>query len=226
MFVPLPSPPLLSSLTHLPLQVDENTILLVSILGTTYTGQYEDTLEMNNLLLKKNAETGLDVHIHVDAASGGFVAPFVVPDLPWDFRLPLVCSINVSGHKYGLAYAGVGWCLYRNKSFLPDEVLFTVNYLGSPQVSFTLNFSKSGVQVIGQYYQLLRLGKAGYKSIFQNLTQISDYCADEILKIGDGMFELLSETNGKGLPLVAWKIKGDKPYDGSSFPPTSPSFSN
>ncbi|GAA5858625.1 hypothetical protein JCM8547_001396 [Rhodosporidiobolus lusitaniae] len=193
--------------------VDENTILLVSILGTTYTGGYEDTKTMNDLLLEKNKKEGLDCHIHVDAASGGFVVPFTQPDLLWDFRLPLVCCINTSGHKYGLAYAGVGWAIWRNKTFLPEEILFTVNYLGSPQVSFTLNFSKSGVQVLGQYYVLLRLGKSGYRAIMENLTGTADYIAGEVEKIGDGMFELMSEKSGKGLPLVAWKIKGDKPYD-------------
>jgi len=193
---------------------DENTIMIAAILGTTYTGQYEDVEGLNNELEKKNAETGWDIHIHVDAASGGFVAPFVVPDMKWDFRVPLVCSINVSGHKYGLTYAGVGWAIWRDKSFLPEEILFTVNYLGSPQVSFTLNFSKSAVQVIGQYYQLLRLGKAGYRAIMTNLTMTADYLAEEILKIGGGQrFELLSEMNGKGLPLVAWRFKGQEKYD-------------
>ncbi|GAA5907708.1 hypothetical protein JCM6882_008953 [Rhodosporidiobolus microsporus] len=193
--------------------VDENTILLVGILGTTYTGEYEDIAALNDLLRKKNEKEGLDCYIHCDAASGGFVAPFVTPDLPWDFRLPLVCSINVSGHKYGGVVAGVGWALWRNKSFVPDEVCFTVNYLGAPQVSLTLNFSKSGVQVIGQYYQLLRLGKSGYRAIMNNLIKVSDFLADEVLSIGDDMFELLSEKNGKGLPLVAWRIKKEKPYD-------------
>ncbi|KAF9516598.1 hypothetical protein BS47DRAFT_658820 [Hydnum rufescens UP504] len=194
--------------------VDENTILVCAILGTTYTGQYEDVAGLNDELEKKNKELGIDVHIHVDAASGGFVAPFVVPDLIWDFRVPLVCSINVSGHKYGLAYAGVGWAIWRDKSFLPDDILFTVNYLGSPQVSFTLNFSKSAVQVIGQYYQLLRLGKTGYRAIMTNLTATADFLAQEILDIDQGeRFELLSEINGAGLPLVAWKLKNLGKYD-------------
>ncbi|EIM86926.1 glutamate decarboxylase [Stereum hirsutum FP-91666 SS1] len=194
--------------------VDENTIMVCAILGSTYTGEYEDVQTLNDLLEAKNKADGLDVHIHVDAASGGFVAPFVNPQLLWDFRVPLVCSINVSGHKYGLAYAGVGWALWRSKAFLPDEILFTVNYLGSPQVSFTLNFSKSAVQVIGQYYQLLRLGKSGYRAIMTNLTQISDFLAESVLKIGGGeKFVLMSKTGGEGLPLVAWRLKNEESYD-------------
>jgi len=158
------------------------------------------------------------VYIHVDGASGGFVAPFANPDLVWDFQLPHVCSINASGHKYGLTYAGVGWAVWRNKSFLPDEILFTVNYLGSPQVSFTLNFSKSGVHVIGQYYQFLRLGKSGYRNIMNNLTSTSDWLADRIANIQDSKgqtkFEILGDNlGGKGLPLVAWKLKNQEEYD-------------
>ncbi|BGP19955.1 hypothetical protein JCM10213_006732 [Rhodosporidiobolus nylandii] len=197
--------------------VDENTCLIVGILGTTYTGQYEDILAMNDLLEEKNKKEGLDCRIHVDAASGGFVAPFVNPDLKWDFRVPLVASINVSGHKYGLCYAGIGWAFWRSKEYLPEEILFTVNYLGSPQVSFTLNFSKSGVQMLSQYYQLLRLGKSGYRAIMTNLTKVADYVADEVLDIkdqdGKPLFELMSEKSGEGLPLVAWRINVEKPYD-------------
>jgi len=188
--------------------VDENTIMVCCILGTTYTGQYEDVKAVNDLLLEKNKKEGFDCHIHVDAASGGFVAPFVNPNLVWDFQLPLVASINTSGHKYGLSYAGVGWALWRDRSFLPDEILFTVNYLGADQISFTLNFSKSGVQVLSQYYQLIRLGKTGYFRIMSNLTTISDYIAKSIAEMDDGKrFEILSEGGGKGLPLVAWKLK-------------------
>ena len=95
--------------------VDENTIGICSILGTTYTGEYEDTKAINDLLIEKN----IDCPIHVDAASGGFVAPFVNPDFEWDFRLEKVVSINVSGHKYGLVYPGVGWCVWRDPKYLP-----------------------------------------------------------------------------------------------------------
>jgi len=197
--------------------VDENTILVCAILGTTYTGQYEDVKEIDRLLGEKNKKEGLSVYIHVDAASGGFVAPFTNPDLVWDFRLPHVCSINVSGHKYGLTYAGVGWAVWRDKSFLPDEILFTINYLGSPQVSFTLNFSKSGVHVIAQYYQFLRLGKAGYRSIMTNLTNTSGWLARQISEVqveGKLKFQLLGDNlGGKGLPLVAWRLKEKEKYD-------------
>ncbi|BFZ64741.1 hypothetical protein YB2330_005893 [Saitoella coloradoensis] len=191
--------------------VDENTILICAILGSTYTGHYEDVEEIDRLLGEKNKKEGLDVGIHVDAASGGFVAPFVKPDLKWDFRLPNVISINASGHKYGLAYPGVGWALWRSKEYLPEDILFTINYLGSPQVSFTLNFSKSAVQVIAQYYQFLRLGKNGYRAIMQNLTDDADYFANTIE--ATGRFTILSERSGKGLPLVAFKLKEKTHYD-------------
>ena len=122
--------------------VDENTICVAAILGSTLTGEYEDVKLLNDLLTKKNKETGWETPIHVDVASGGFIAPFLYPDLEWDFRLPLVKSINVSGHKYGLVYAGIGWVVWRSKADLPDELVFHINYLGSDQPTFTLNFSK------------------------------------------------------------------------------------
>lgn len=122
--------------------VDENTICVAAILGSTLTGEFEDVKLLNEILTKKNTETGWGTPIHVDAASGGFIAPFLHPDLEWDFRLPLVKSINVSGHKYGLVYAGVGWVVWRTKDDLPEELIFHINYLGSDQPTFTLNFSK------------------------------------------------------------------------------------
>ncbi|CZT23925.1 probable glutamate decarboxylase [Ramularia collo-cygni] len=179
--------------------VDENTIGICSILGTTFTGEYEDTKAINDLLV----ERGIDCPIHVDAASGGFVAPFVNPELIWDFRLEKVVSINVSGHKYGLVYPGVGWCVWRDPEFLPKELIFNINYLGADQASFTLNFSRGASQVIGQYYQLIRLGKKGYRSIMFNLTRTADYLAASVQQMG---FILMSETRGKGLPLVAFRL--------------------
>ncbi|KAI9288643.1 pyridoxal phosphate-dependent transferase [Umbelopsis sp. AD052] len=190
--------------------MDENTIGVCAILGSTYTGHYEDVKTLNDLLEKKCAETGWDICIHVDAASGGFVAPFVCPELVWDFRLPRVISINVSGHKYGLTYAGVGWCIWRSKDYLPKDLIFNINYLGADQASLTLNFSKSASTVIGQYYVLIRLGKSGFRSIMTNLIRISDHLAACLEKAG---FQILSERNGRGLPLVAFRIKSKKHYD-------------
>ncbi|KAJ3495571.1 hypothetical protein NLG97_g3295 [Lecanicillium saksenae] len=169
-------------------QVDENTIGIVAILGTTYTGAYEDVKGINDLLIKKN----IDIGIHVDAASGGFVAPFVAPEIEWDFKLEKVVSINVSGHKYGLVYPGVGWVVWRAPQFLPKDLVFNINYLGADQSSFTLNFSKGASQIIAQYYQLIRLATA-------------DYLAEELKKLG---FIIMSEGHGRSLPLVAFRFPG------------------
>ncbi|KAK3069373.1 hypothetical protein LTR53_012329 [Teratosphaeriaceae sp. CCFEE 6253] len=190
--------------------VDENTIGICSILGTTYTGEYEDTKKINDLLV----ERGIDCPIHVDAASGGFVAPFVNPALEWDFRLEKVVSINVSGHKYGLVYPGVGWVVWRDPEFLPKELIFNINYLGADQASFTLNFSRGASQVIGQYYQLIRLGKKGYRSIMLNLTRTSDYLAASVEQMG---FQLMSKTGGQGLPLVAFRLNPEHKHKFDEF---------
>ncbi|KAI5925457.1 glutamate decarboxylase [Camillea tinctor] len=188
--------------------VDENTIGICVILGTTYTGEYEDVEAVNDLLVKK----GLECPIHVDAASGGFVAPFVVPDLKWDFRCENVVSINTSGHKYGLVYPGVGWVVWRSAEYLPKELVFNINYLGADQSSFTLNFSKGASQVIGQYYQLIRLGKKGYRAIMSNLTRTADYLSDALEALG---FIIMSKKSGMGLPLVAFRFapNEDRQYD-------------
>jgi len=188
--------------------IDENTIGICAILGTTYTGEYEDIKGINDLLVEKN----LDVPIHVDAASGGFVAPFINPGLLWDFRLEKVVSINVSGHKYGLVYPGVGWVIWRDPKYLPKELIFNINYLGADQASFTLNFSRGASQIIGQYYQLIRLGKHGYRAIMLNLTRTADYLAASLEQLG---FIIMSKGGGEGLPLVAARIDPDagKHYD-------------
>ncbi|OXV06485.1 hypothetical protein Egran_05747 [Elaphomyces granulatus] len=183
--------------------VDENTIGICAILGTTYTGEYEDIKAINDLLVKK----GIDCPIHVDAASGGFVAPFINPNLEWDFRLEKVVSINVSGHKYGLVYPGVGWVVWRSPEYLPQELVFNINYLGADQASFTLNFSKGASQIIGQYYQMIRLGKRGYRAIMANLTRTADYLAAQLQDLG---FIIMSQGRGRGLPLVAFRLDPDK----------------
>ncbi|KAL4757575.1 glutamate decarboxylase [Aspergillus foveolatus] len=186
--------------------VDENTIGICAILGTTYTGEYEDVKAINDLLV----ERGLDCPIHVDAASGGFVAPFIHPTLQWDFRLEKVVSINVSGHKYGLVYPGVGWVVWRSPEFLPKELIFNINYLGAEQASFTLNFSKGASHVIGQYYQMIRLGKRGYRSVMVNITRIADYLADQLEQLG---FIIMSQRRGRGLPLVAFRLPADRGHE-------------
>ncbi|PIN25514.1 Glutamate decarboxylase/sphingosine phosphate lyase [Handroanthus impetiginosus] len=188
--------------------VDENTICVAAILGSTLTGEFEDVKLLNELLSKKNEETGWDTPIHVDAASGGFIAPFIYPELEWDFRLPLVKSINVSGHKYGLVYAGVGWVVWRSKEDLPDELVFHINYLGSDQPTFTLNFSKGSSQIIAQYYQLIRLGVEGYKSIMENCTSNAKLLKEGIARTGK--FNILSKDIG--VPLVTFSLKDTTKY--------------
>ncbi|KAH1075564.1 hypothetical protein J1N35_027892 [Gossypium stocksii] len=188
--------------------VDENTICVAAILGSTLTGEFENVKLLNELLTKKNKETGWDTPIHVDAASGGFIAPFVYPKLEWDFRLPLVKSINVSGHKYGLVYAGIGWVVWRSKEDLPDDLVFHINYLGSDQPTFTLNFSKGSSQIIAQYYQLIRLGFEGYKSIVENCIGNARILKEGIEKTG--RFEVVSKD--MGVPLVAFALKDSTKY--------------
>lgn len=184
-------------------RVDENTIGVVAIMGTTFTGQYEPVEELNDALDKLNAETGWDVPIHVDAASGGFIAPFIQPDIKWDFRLKWVKSINVSGHKYGLVYPGVGWAIWRDWKELPEDLIFRVNYLGGDMPTFALSFSRPGNQVVAQYYNFLRLGKEGYRRIMQSLQGTALYLSGEIAKLGP--FELV--TDGSDIPVFAFKIK-------------------
>nr|BAX08661.1 glutamate decarboxylase [Gentiana triflora] len=183
--------------------VDENTICVAAILGSTLNGEFEDVKLLNDLLTEKNKETGWDTPIHVDAASGGFIAPFLYPELVWDFRLPLVKSINVSGHKYGLVYAGIGWVIWRNQADLPDELIFHINYLGSDQPTFTLNFSKGSSQIIAQYYQFIRLGFEGYKSIMENCQENATALKEGLVKTGK--FTIVSKDIG--VPLVAFSLK-------------------
>ncbi|MQM17903.1 hypothetical protein Taro_050884 [Colocasia esculenta] len=189
--------------------VDENTICVAAILGSTLNGEFEDVKRLNELLEKKNAETGWDTPIHVDAASGGFIAPFLYPELEWDFRLPLVKSINVSGHKYGLVYAGIGWVIWRSKEDLPEELIFHINYLGADQPTFTLNFSKGSSQVIAQYYQLIRLGFEGYQNIMENCQENAMVLKEGLEKTG--RFNIVSKDNG--VPLVAFSLKDRSLHD-------------
>lgn len=189
-------------------QVDEDTIGVVAILGTTYTGELEPIAEICAALDKLAADGGVDVPVHVDAASGGFVVPFIHPDLMWDFRLPRVVSINVSGHKYGLTYPGIGFVVWRNAEQLPEELVFRVNYLGGDMPTFTLNFSRPGNQVIGQYYNFLRLGRAGYGQVMHSLSETARWLGDELRN--SEHFELISD--GSAIPVVSFRLKGDPGY--------------
>ncbi|KAK9460023.1 pyridoxal phosphate-dependent transferase [Lipomyces oligophaga] len=210
--------------------VDENTIGIFIILGSTYTGHYEPVAEISELLDDLEARTGIDVPIHVDGASGGFVAPFCHPNTVWDFRIKRVHSINTSGHKYGLVSAGLGWIIWRSEEYLPKHLVFELKYLGGVEQSFTLNFSRPGYQVIQQYYNFLHFGREGYTRIQRNslsnarllatVLEASGYfvCLSEIHRrrgvheydpsaskeeseLGDD-----PENYNAGLPVVAWKL--------------------
>jgi glutamate decarboxylase len=184
---------------------DENTIGVVGILGSTFDGSYEPIKEISDALDDLQARTGLDIPLHVDGASGGFVAPFLQPDLEWDFRLPRVQSINASGHKYGLVYPGVGWALWRNKEALPEELIFRVNYLGGEMPTFALNFSRPGSEVIVQYYMFVALGHEGYRRAMQNAQDVARRLSAGIEKLGP--YRLLSR--GDELPVFAFALNDD-----------------
>src|ERR1700722_7072735 len=192
-------------------RVDENTIMVVPTFGVTYTGAYEDVAAMASALDRLQAETGLDVDIHVDGASGAFLSPFCAPDVLFDFRLPRVKSISTSGHKFGLAPVGVGWVVWRDREELPEDLIFHVNYLGGDMPVFQINFSRPAGQVIAQYYNFLRLGYEGYKNIHDASYATGQYLAAEIVKLGP--FELLCDSNpATGIPTVTWRIReGEDP---------------
>ncbi|GGU72162.1 glutamate decarboxylase [Streptomyces albospinus] len=179
---------------------DENTIGVVAVLGSTFDGSYEPVAEICAALDALQERTGLDVPVHVDGASGAMIAPFLDPDLVWDFRLPRVASINTSGHKYGLVYPGVGWALWRDQDALPEELVFRVNYLGGDMPTFALNFSRPGAQVAAQYYTFLRLGREGYRAVQQATRDVARSLAEQIGALGD--FRLL--THGDQLPVFAF----------------------
>ena len=183
-------------------QCDENTIGVVAILGSTFDGSYEPIQEICKALDDFEERTGIDVPVHVDGASGAFVAPFVDEELEWDFRLPRVASINASGHKYGLVYPGVGWVVWRDADALPEDLIFWVNYLGDNMPTFALNFSRPGAQVVAQYYNFLRLGFEGYRSVQSYARDVATSLADQIEKLGP--FKLL--TRGDELPVFAFTL--------------------
>lgn len=183
--------------------VDEHTIGVVAILGVTYTCDYEPVAELAAELDAVQRDTGLDVPLHVDAASGGFVAPFVHPDVVWDFRLERVASVNASGHKYGMAPLGVGWVVWRHRDLLPEELVFDVDYLGGKMPTFALNFSRPGGEVVAQYYNLLRLGREGYRAVLDSCGRTARALAAKVAELGP--FTLLYDGQG-ALPAVSWTL--------------------
>jgi glutamate decarboxylase len=181
---------------------DENTIGVVAVLGSTFDGSYEPVSEICDALDVLAESGGPDIPVHVDAASGGFVAPFVQPDVVWDFALPRVHSINASGHKYGLVYPGVGWAIWRDEAALPRDLVFKVNYLGGEMPTFALNFSRPGSEVLAQYYMFLALGKEGYREVQSGSSRVARHIAQEISKVGP--YRLI--TDGGELPVVAFTL--------------------
>ncbi|MGL5683843.1 MAG: glutamate decarboxylase [Marinifilaceae bacterium] len=184
---------------------DDHTICVVPIQGVTMTGLNDSVKDLNDALEKFNAEKGLEVCIHIDAATGGFILPFIQPDFVWDFRLKWVLSISVSGHKFGLVYPGVGWVVWRDNKYLPKDMNFAVNYLGDMVPSISINFSRPGNQILAQYYQFLRLGMEGYRQIQQNCLDVCRYMQKRLAEFG--IFELYS--NDLPNPLFAWELKAD-----------------
>ena len=190
--------------------IDENTIGVAAVLGTTFTGHADDIRGINDYLIGLKDDQGLDVPIHVDAASGGFVWPFLYPHSEWDFRLDQVRSINVSGHKFGLVYPGVGWLIFREKSDLAEDLVFYENYLGKRDATFTLNFSTGSAMVLAQYYNFVRFGHAGYRYVMETMKYNARTLAKEIAACD---LEVVGSEQDEQLPLVAFKVAGEHPYD-------------
>jgi glutamate decarboxylase len=191
--------------------LDENTIGVAAVLGTTFTGHADDIVGINDLLLDVRNERGLDIPLHIDGASGGFVWPFLYPESKWDFRLEQVRSINASGHKFGLVYPGIGWLVFRDKSELPDDLVFEENYLGKTDATFTLNFSTGSAMVLAQYYNFVRFGRRGYRYIMETMQANSRLLAQRLADIG--MFHLIGDEGAEQLPLVAFQLAETQDFD-------------
>ena len=189
--------------------IDENTIGVAAVLGTTFTGHADDVVGINELLVRIKGDRGLDIPLHVDGASGAFVWPFLYPDSEWDFRLEQVSSINASGHKFGLVYPGIGWLIFRDKECLPEDLIFYEDYLGKRDATFTLNFSTGSAMVLAQYYNFIRFGKQGYAYLMGLMQKNAETLAKRITEIGP--FKLVGE--GEQLPLVAFRLAEEQPYD-------------
>jgi glutamate decarboxylase len=191
--------------------VDENTIGVAAVLGTTFTGHADDVVGINDYLVEFKRERGLDVPLHIDGASGGFVWPFLYPHSEWDFRLEQVRSINVSGHKYGLVYPGIGWLIFRERSDLAEDLVFYENYLGKRDATFTLNFSTGSAMVVAQYYNFVRFGRDGYSYIMHTMQSNARKLAEDIAAIGE--FSIIGAKGAEQLPLVAFQLAQEQSYD-------------
>jgi len=190
--------------------IDENTIAVVAVLGTTFTGHSDDIVGIDKLLVELRSKRDLDVPLHIDAASGGFVWPFLHPKEKWDFRLDSVHSINVSGHKFGLVYPGIGWLIFRGKDDLPEDLVFYENYLGETDATFTLNFSTGAAVMLAQYYMFCRLGHSGYVTVMRAMERNAQFLAGRLVE--GGRFELVGADSPQ-LPLVVFRLSGDTEYD-------------
>lgn len=182
--VPMTAQSYIVSAEQMAQRIDANTVAVVAVVGTTYTGQMDPVGEIDALLRQLKTDRGWHIPLHVDAASGGFVLPFTRPDVVWDFRLPSVCSINVSNHKFGLVYPGIGSLLFRDKAVLPEDLVFHINYLGGDMPNYSLNFSRPSAQVVAQYYNFLRLGHEGYARVMQSITTNARYLAAQLRAMG------------------------------------------
>jgi len=209
--IPMAPGRLLMSPEEVIARCDENTIGVVPTLGVTFNGRDEPVKAVADALDEFQKKTGLDIPIHVDGASGGFLAPFCAPELEWDFRLPRVKSINASGHKYGLAPLGCGWVVWRQRGDLPSDLIFNVNYLGGNMPTFALNFSRPGGQIIAQYYNFVRLGREGYTKVHSACYQTAQYLAKEIAALGP--FKMMFNGDpADGIPAICWTMaKGEDP---------------
>lgn len=184
---------------------DEYTIGIVPIMGITYTGGFDDVVALNEKLNEYNKTAKISVPLHIDAASGGLYLPFVNPELEWDFRLNNVVSISTSGHKFGLVYPGIGWVLWRDSQYLPEELLFKVDYLGSFEPTFQINFSRPGSQIWAQYYNFVRWGFEGYKAVHERSRDVGLFLTKSLIQMG--IFNILND--GKNIPIVCWSLKED-----------------
>jgi len=190
-------------------QIDENTIAVGVVLGTTHIGEADPIEEINDLLVDVKAQKGWDIPLHVDGASGAFIAPFAEPELRFDFRLEQVASINASGHKYGLVYPGVGWLIFRDRTALPEDLVFSVNYLGGAQPTYTFNFSRGSAMIQAQMYNFLRLGRTGYEAIVANMLANARHLNERLE--ATGRFRILNP--GLAEPVVTFSLDGDPGFD-------------